>query len=400
MYKSNNVYSNICWEYPLQTKFSTKKNNNKRYKKNNFNGNSNAKKSTVFAYAYYGTIITFFAGLLFFITISISKAAIAEPRDTSDNFAIPYDTDLNNSLLEDLATLYKSEKKDNTDKENLENKITRPIVFTKQRVLNNESIKKLASRYGLSADTIILVNGLKRPSDLKTGDIVTIPNQDGRLIQVKANDSIYKISERYGVSWKKIVDCNNLSDINIKAGMKLFIPDSEMTKYEREKFYQIKPKPTVSAVRSTNTGKSNNEAKKNIVTSSIFSWPIKGAITSSYGLRSDPITGVKDFHTGLDIRGAMNTSVKAPYDGTVAFTGWSNIYGNFILIKHENNIVTMYGHLNKINVKKGENVKQGNIIGAVGTTGRSTGPHLHFEVLKNNKRENPLSFLMEKESAI
>lgn len=394
MYKSNNVYSNICWEYPLQTKFPVKKKSNKRHKKNNFNNNSNAKKSFVSVYAYYGTIILFFAGLLFFITISISKAAIAEPRETSDNFAIPYDTDSNNLLLEDLATLYKDEKRDNADKQNLENKITRPISFTKQRVLNNESIKKLASRYGLSADTIILVNGLKRPSDLKTGDIVTIPNQDGRLIQVKANDSIYKISERYGVSWKKIVDCNNLSDINIKAGMKLFIPDSGMTKYEREKFYQIKPKQAAPAVR--NTVKTSNTVGKSITTSSIFSWPIKGAITSSYGLRSDPITGVKDFHTGLDIRGAINTPVKAPYDGTVAFTGWSNVYGNFILIKHENNVVTMYGHLNKINVEKGENVKQGNVIGAVGTTGRSTGPHLHFEVLKNNKRENPLSFLVEK----
>ncbi|MCH5149389.1 MAG: M23 family metallopeptidase [Spirochaetales bacterium] len=394
MYKNNNVYSNICWEYPLQTKFTTKRNGSKRHKKNNFNSHSNVKKSTVSAYAYYGAIILFFAGLLFFITISISKAAIAEPRDTSDNFAIPYDTDSNNLLLEDLATLYKSEKKDNADKENLEAKITRPIVFTKQRVLNNESLKKLASRYKLTEDTIILVNGLKRPSDLKTGDIVTIPNQDGRLIQVKANDSIYKISERYGVSWKKIVDCNNLSDINIKTGMKLFIPDSGMTKYEREKFYQIKPKQAAPVVQNT-----SNAARKNTVTSNIFSWPIKGAITSSYGQRSDPFTGVKDFHTGLDIRGAMNTSVKAPYDGTVAFTGWSNVYGNFILIKHENNIVTMYGHLNEINVKKGENIKRGSIIGAVGTTGRSTGPHLHFEVLKNNKRENPLSFLMEKESA-
>ena len=93
----------------------------------------------------------------------------------------------------------------------------------------------------------------------------------------------------------------------------------------------------------------------------------------------------------------MNTPVKAPSDGNVAFAGWSNVYGNFILIKHDNNIVTMYGHLNKINVKKGENVKRGSTIGFVGSTGRSTGPHLHFEVLKNNKRDNPLKYLsMEK----
>jgi murein DD-endopeptidase MepM/ murein hydrolase activator NlpD len=396
MYKSNNVYSSICWEYPLQTKISTqkKKRNSKEYKKSY--EDVQRKTSVMSAYVYYGTIILFFAGLLFFITVSISKAAIAEPKSSSNIFEIPYDTDSNNLLLEDLASLYKEEKKDtgNSNLQNLENKVTRPISFTKQRVLNNESLKKLAARYGLKADTIILVNGLKRPSDLKTGDIVTIPNQDGRLIQIKANDSIYKIAERYGVSWKKIVDCNNLSDINIKSGMKLFIPDSQMTKYEREKFYQIKPKKVAPVVNSKQINKS---VRKNITTSGIFSWPVKGAITSSYGYRSDPITGVKDFHTGLDIRGAMNTPVKAPSDGIVAYTGWSNIYGNFILIKHDNNIVTMYGHLNKINVKKEDNVTKGSTIGAVGSTGRSTGPHLHFEILKNNKRDNPLNYLsMEK----
>lgn len=393
MYKSNNVYSSICWEYPLQTRIPAKKRNKRQTKRTSFNDETK-KTSIVSVYAYYGAIILFFAGLLFFITISISKAAIAEPPTVSNSFEIPFDVDSNNLLLEDLATLYKEEKKDSSDTQSIENKVTRPISFTKQRVLNNESLKKLAKRYGLKPDTIILANGLKRPSDLKTGDIVIIPNQDGRLINVKANDSIYKISERYGVSWKKIVDCNNLSDINIKSGMKLFIPDSQMTKYESEKFYQIKPKQTVPVRRAV---KSTDLLRKNITTSGIFSWPIKGAITSSYGLRSDPINGVKDFHTGLDIRGAMNTPVKAPSDGNVAFAGWSNVYGNFILIKHDNNIVTMYGHLNKINVKKGENVKRGSTIGFVGSTGRSTGPHLHFEVLKNNKRDNPLKYLsMEK----
>ena len=387
MYKSNNIYSSICWEYPLQTRKSARKKNKKQYKRNSY-VNQSKKSSTSFVYAYYGAIILFFAGLLFFITISISKAAIAEPQTTSKKFELPYDTDSSNLLLEDLATLYKEEKKDNATKEALD-KITRPFSYSKKRVLNNESLAKLAAKYGLKADTIILINNLKRPSDIKTGDIVIIPNQDGRLINVKANDSIYKIAERYGVSWKKIVDCNNLSDINIKSGMKLFIPDSGMTKYEREKFYQTKSKQAARV----NSAKINNSKEKNITTSGIFSWPLKGAITSSYGLRSDPITGVKDFHTGLDIRGAMNTPVKAPNDGVVAHIGWTNVYGNFILLKHDNNIVTMYGHLNKINVKKEECVKKGTVLGLVGSTGRSTGPHLHFEILKNNKRDNPLKYL-------
>ena len=387
MYKSNNIYSSICWEYPLQTRKSARRKSKKQSRRNSY-VNQSKKSSIGSVYAYYGAIILFFAGLLFFITISISKAAIAEPQAASNKFELPYDIDSSNLLLEDLATLYKEEKKDNTTKEALD-KITRPFSFTKKRVLNNESLKKLAAKYGLKADTIILINNLKRPSDIKTGDIVIIPNQDGRLINVKANDSIYKIAERYGVSWKKIVDCNNLSDINIKSGMKLFIPDSGMTKYEREKFYQTKSKQAARV----NSAKINNSKGKNITTSGIFSWPLKGAITSSYGLRSDPITGVKDFHTGLDIRGAMNTPVKAPNDGVVAYTGWSNVYGNFILLKHDNNIVTMYGHLNKINVKREECVKKGMVLGLVGSTGRSTGPHLHFEILKNNKRDNPLKYL-------
>ena len=153
MYKSNNVYSSICWEYPLQTRIPAKKRNKRQTKRTSFNDETK-KTSIVSVYAYYGAIILFFAGLLFFITISISKAAIAEPPTVSNSFEIPFDVDSNNLLLEDLATLYKEEKKDSSDTQSIENKVTRPISFTKQRVLNNESLKKLAKRYGLKPDTI------------------------------------------------------------------------------------------------------------------------------------------------------------------------------------------------------------------------------------------------------
>ena len=118
MYKSNNIYSSICWEYPLQTRKSARRKSKKQSRRNSYVNQS--KKSSIGSYAYYGAIILFFAGLLFFITISISKAAIAEPQAASNKFELPYDIDSSNLLLEDLATLYKEEKKDNTTKEALD----------------------------------------------------------------------------------------------------------------------------------------------------------------------------------------------------------------------------------------------------------------------------------------
>ncbi len=116
-------------------------------------------------------------------------------------------------------------------------------------------------------------------------------------------------------------------------------------------------------------------------------------ISSLYGNRIHPITGRRRFHEGLDIAANHGNSIYAYTDGRVVQAGWNGGYGNCILIDHGNGLKTRYGHLSKISVRVGQKVKTGERIGAVGSTGNSTGPHLHFEVIKWGRTQNPLNYL-------
>ncbi|NLC06985.1 MAG: peptidoglycan DD-metalloendopeptidase family protein [Syntrophomonadaceae bacterium] len=121
--------------------------------------------------------------------------------------------------------------------------------------------------------------------------------------------------------------------------------------------------------------------------------PISGAITSDYGMRIHPILKEKRMHTGIDLRGAKGTPIKAAESGTVIFTGWMGAYGQVVIIDHGGGLSTMYAHQSSILVTNGQKVARGEIIGKVGSTGWSTGPHLHFEVRKNGTPVNPHDYL-------
>lgn len=116
-------------------------------------------------------------------------------------------------------------------------------------------------------------------------------------------------------------------------------------------------------------------------------------ISSPYGYRIHPITGKKSFHEGIDIASAYGNAVYAYSDGKVIEAGWSGAYGNSVLIDHGNGLKTRYGHLSKMYVRVGQKVGTNDKIGAVGSTGFSTGPHVHFEVLKNGQTKNPLNYI-------
>ena len=122
-------------------------------------------------------------------------------------------------------------------------------------------------------------------------------------------------------------------------------------------------------------------------------WPIAGWITSSYGNRSDPFNGSTDFHPGLDISAGHGEPIYSPANGTVESAGVNGSYGNMITIDHGFGITTRYGHLSRFAVNYGDNVRRGQVIGYVGSTGRSTSPHLHYEVLVNGQLTNPLRLL-------
>jgi murein DD-endopeptidase MepM/ murein hydrolase activator NlpD len=122
-------------------------------------------------------------------------------------------------------------------------------------------------------------------------------------------------------------------------------------------------------------------------------WPVKGAITSHYGSRSDPFSGDQEMHLGLDISALFNTPVHTPADGVVLYSERKAAYGNLVIVDHGNGLTTRYGHLSRPLVKVGQTIKRGDVIGLVGMTGRTTAPHLHYEVRQNDRPQNPRTFL-------
>lgn len=135
--------------------------------------------------------------------------------------------------------------------------------------------------------------------------------------------------------------------------------------------------------------------QRSLLASTPSIWPARGWVTSDFGQRLDPYTADRVMHQGLDIAAPHGKEVTSPSDGTVVFAGLEGGYGNVIVIDHGYGIKTRYGHLAKILVKAGDKVKRGALIAAVGNTGRSTGPHLHYEVRVNGIPQNPRKFILE-----
>ncbi len=186
---------------------------------------------------------------------------------------------------------------------------------------------------------------------------------------VKKGETLWRISKTYGVDMQSIAEYNEIYDPNlIYKGQKLFIPGA---KKERE----VKGDPAEKTIG------------KITVKKGYFVWPTDGLVYSLFGVRWGKM------HKGIDISGRSGTPIIAPQDGKVTFAGWKGGYGNTISLEHRDNYKTLYAHMRSIKVKVGDNVELGDVIGLMGSTGRSTGPHLHFEVIKDGKARNPLFFL-------
>jgi murein DD-endopeptidase MepM/ murein hydrolase activator NlpD len=125
-------------------------------------------------------------------------------------------------------------------------------------------------------------------------------------------------------------------------------------------------------------------------------WPLRGHVRSEFGLRQSPWTGAAERHDGLDIGSPPGTPVKAPAPGKVIIASQVGDYGKHVMIDHGNGVRSLYGHMRKLEVKAGQKVEKGQVIGQVGSTGRSTGPHLHYELLVQGKPVNPRGFLWER----
>jgi murein DD-endopeptidase MepM/ murein hydrolase activator NlpD len=238
------------------------------------------------------------------------------------------------------------------------------FAWSDYRVRGGDSVSRIAAVHSLSMDAIIAGNGITNARRLREGETIRIPNMDGIPYTVRKGDSLEKISRSMGVPLEAILDANDLQSDTISAGTVLFIPGARMRAEDLK-----------------------------LALGELFIYPVRGRLTSRFGWRNDPISGVRRFHAALDMAAPLGTTVKAAMDGRVATVGMNSTYGNFIILSHGNGYQTLYAHLNTVLVRKDEAVNQGARIGEVGNTGYSTGPHLHFAVYKNGRAVNPLEYL-------
>ena len=165
----------------------------------------------------------------------------------------------------------------------------------------------------------------------------------------------------------------------------------------REMHDQMEQVEQASAVQQTSFEMlvKSLESKRNLLAATPSLRPTKGWISSDFGYRVSPFTGRKEFHRGLDIATHKDTPIIAPADGVVTYADKKWLMGNMITIDHGYGMVTRYGHIEKILKQKGERVKRGDVIALVGNTGRSTGPHLHYEVRLNGVPVNPMKYILD-----
>ena len=236
------------------------------------------------------------------------------------------------------------------------------LVISEHKVVAGENLQRIAKRYGVSVDTIRGTNNLT--SDiLRVGTVLKVPNKDGLLYKVPKGGGLVAVAERYRVSLRKIIEENDLKNPDfVAANTVLFIPDA---------------KPL------------------NIFTG--FLWPAPGRfVTCGFGWRRNPFNPrYREFHAGIDIR-ANYQWIRASKYGKITYTGWLGGYGKTVIIAHPNGYKTLYAHLSRIIVRSGQYVKQGQTIAQSGNTGRSTGAHLHFEIIKHGKNINPYVYFRKK----
>jgi murein DD-endopeptidase MepM/ murein hydrolase activator NlpD len=198
---------------------------------------------------------------------------------------------------------------------------------------------------------------------------VTSTTGAGVYHTVKKGQTLWRISKTYGVDMQTIAEYNDIYDKNlIFAGQELFIPGAE--------------KQLDVEIYKGGDDRGTIEVHKGM-----FIWPTDGVVYSLFGVRWGQM------HSGLDIAGKSGTPVLAANDGTVKYAARKGGYGNLVVLRHTDDYETYYGHLSVISVKVGDRVKKGDKIGLMGSTGKSTGPHLHFEVRRDDKVRNPLFFL-------
>ncbi|MHB1161901.1 MAG: peptidoglycan DD-metalloendopeptidase family protein [Chloroflexota bacterium] len=284
----------------------------------------------------------------------------------------------------------------------------RPTEPQRYRVEPGDTMYRIAARFGVSPDTILSANGLSNPNSIAVGQTLLVLPVSGVAHQIKQGDSLSSIAALYGVAAPAIAEYNQIGPGDLlQAGQTILVPGGKVPAPQPTATPTPRPTlaPTPTRVPPTPTPTPRPPTATPAPTSrppasppapaaapappprgnGQLAWPVAGVITQHFGTQG---------HEGLDIAAATGTPVRAAADGRVVNLQQSQGgYGWFLVIDHGNGIKSLYSHLSGFNVKLGDTVKRGQQVGAVGSTGRATGPHLHFEVRVNDRLVNPLSYL-------
>jgi murein DD-endopeptidase MepM/ murein hydrolase activator NlpD len=232
------------------------------------------------------------------------------------------------------------------------------------RLQDTMDLFSLSARLNLPYDCIATLNGLDNPTAIQSAEVVLIPNQPGIFVWEVPASTFQEIVASVSINARE-----EAQPIRIDSGGRLlslqFFRGQSFTAIERAYFLNI-----------------------------LFRFPLPfGRLTSGYGTRDNPFTGDSEFHRGLDLAAPMSTEVYAARDGSVGAIGYDPVLGKTVILNHEAGYQTIYGHLEDISVRLNEEVRSGMIIGAVGMTGYSTGPHLHFEIRRSGATRDPAPLL-------
>ncbi|MFH1766601.1 MAG: M23 family metallopeptidase [Patescibacteria group bacterium] len=240
-----------------------------------------------------------------------------------------------------------------------------------------DTISTIAEKFGISITTLLWANNLSVRSVLKPGNELTILPVSGVAHTVKSGDTLSSIAKKYGADSEEILAFNKLASANdLAVGESLIVPGGEIQAPAPVS------RPIASAPSQPSSGSSS--AVQPSPGTGTMVWPSDlRAITQYFGWS----------HTGLDVDCHYTNNNYAADDGIVQYSGWKNGYGYVVEINHGNGIVTRYGHHASLYVSAGQQVTSGQAIGLCGTTGRSTGTHLHFEVIVNGSYKNPLGYI-------
>ncbi|MDX8336773.1 MULTISPECIES: peptidoglycan DD-metalloendopeptidase family protein [Cetobacterium] len=278
------------------------------------------------------------------------------------------DNDLENKIAKDWEDQENEELTDIDNNIDLEEKIV--LENLEYTIKKGDTISDLSKEYKIKTDYIYANNVDKNLRILQVGKKINIPTESGIFYSVKKGDTFEGLSKRFEVDVKIIKEDNEIDRLLI--GTKIFLREPKVSKYLNSFKQQY--------VKKTDLG--------------TFSNPLVAmSLTSTFGSRKHPVLKKVLNHAGVDLKAKTGTRVSSAREGVVSFAGRASGYGKLIIIKHADGYETRYAHLSRIDVKKGQKISQNQMIALSGATGRVSGPHLHFEIRKNGKIQNPLTYL-------